>query len=79
MFNLGNPEVHDMLSKVVGRIASAVAFSMLAMSLFAQYRAGIQGSMLDSQGDTINAASVTLTNKVTNRMRRVSYEKKTKR
>ncbi len=63
-----------MLSKLARRIASVVAFSMLAVSTFAQYRAGIQGTVLDSQGDSINAATVTLTNKETNRTQTVTTD-----
>jgi hypothetical protein len=54
------------LSKIVCLIT---IFSALAASTLAQYRAGIQGAVLDAQGDTINAATVTLTNKETNRKR----------
>jgi Carboxypeptidase regulatory-like domain/TonB dependent receptor len=63
-----------MLSKVARRIAFVVAFSMVAVSTFAQYRAGIQGTVLDSQGDSINAATVTLTNKETNRTQTVTTD-----
>jgi carboxypeptidase family protein len=46
----------------------SLAFFLLAVATFAQYRAGIQGSVLDAQGDTINAATVTLSNKETGRV-----------
>ena len=46
----------------------SLAFFLLAAATFAQYRAGIQGSVLDPQGDTINAATVTLSNKETGRV-----------
>src|ERR1700753_1451497 len=61
-----------MLPKSLRRVASLCAcsftFFLIAISTFAQYRAGIQGSVLDAQGDTINAATVTLTNKETGRV-----------
>jgi hypothetical protein len=41
---------------------------LFAFSAFAQYRAGIQGSVLDPQGNAITGAAVTLTNKETNRL-----------
>jgi hypothetical protein len=40
----------------------------------AQYRAGIQGVVLDAQGDTVAAASVTLTNLDTNKTVQVSSD-----
>src|SRR5580700_944064 len=61
-----------MSSKSLRRVVSFLAFFLPAFSTFAQYRAGIQGSVLDPQGDTINAATVTLTNKETNRTQTVT-------
>src|ERR1700753_3012086 len=58
----------DSVRRVVSLCACSIAFLLLAVATFAQYRAGIQGSVLDAQGDTINAASVTLTNKETGRI-----------
>src|ERR1700760_726354 len=49
-------------------ITASIAFLFFTISTFGQYRAGIQGSVLDPQGDTINAATVTLTNKETGRV-----------
>ncbi|HUE43657.1 MAG TPA: TonB-dependent receptor [Candidatus Sulfotelmatobacter sp.] len=58
----------DSVRRVVSWCACSIAFLLLAVSTFAQYRAGIQGSVLDPQGDTITAATVTLTNKETGRV-----------
>jgi hypothetical protein len=58
----------DSVRRVASSCVCSIAFLLLAVSTFAQYRAGIQGSVLDSQGDTINAATVTLTNKETGRV-----------
>src|SRR5579871_5257649 len=54
--------------RVVHLCVCAFAFLLFSIVTFAQYRAGIQGSVLDAQGDTINAATVTLTNKETGRV-----------
>ena len=58
----------DSVRRVVSLCVCSFAFFLLAVTTFAQYRAGIQGSVLDAQGDTINAATVTLTNKETGRV-----------
>ncbi len=58
----------DSVRRVVYLCACSFAFFLFALTTFAQYRAGIQGSVLDAQGDTINAATVTLTNKETGRI-----------
>src|SRR5580692_2333840 len=58
----------DSVRRIVSLCACSFAFFLLAVATFAQYRAGIQGSVLDAQGDTINAATVTLTNKETGRV-----------
>src|ERR1700744_2776779 len=58
----------DSVRRVVSLCVCSFAFFLLAVTTFAQYRAGIQGSVLDAQGDTINAATVTLTNKETGRI-----------
>src|SRR5580704_2325384 len=60
-----------MSSKSFGRCVSVFAFFLFAISTFAQYRAGIQGSALDPQGNTISGATVTLTNKETSRTQTV--------
>ena len=58
----------DSVRRVVYLCACSFAFFLFALTTFAQYRAGIQGSVLDAQGDTINAATVTLSNKETGRV-----------
>src|ERR1700761_5450901 len=58
----------DSVRRVVYSCVCSFAFLFLAAVTFAQYRAGIQGSVLDAQGDTIYAATVTLTNKETGRV-----------
>jgi hypothetical protein len=57
-----------MNSKLLLRMV-LVLFSLLVSlpAAFAQYRAGIQGVVLDAQGNTITGATVTLTNKETGR------------
>src|SRR3984885_4611841 len=64
----------DSVRGVVYSCFCSLAFFLLAVATFAQYRAGIQGSVLDTQGDTINAATVTLTNKETNRIQTVTTD-----
>lgn len=51
-----------------------LAFLTCALSALAQYRAGIQGSVLDPQGSAISGATVTLTNKETNREQKVTTD-----
>ena len=51
-----------------------LASFVVAVSTFAQYRAGIQGSVLDPQGDAISGATVTLVNKETNRTQTVTSD-----
>src|SRR3954454_19978589 len=58
----------ESVRRVASLCACSIAFLLLAVATFAQYRAGIQGSVLDPQGDTVNAATVTLTNKETGRV-----------
>src|ERR1700722_2441078 len=58
----------DSVRRVAFWCVCSIAFLLLAVSTFAQYRAGIQGSVLNPQGDTITAATVTLTNKETGRV-----------
>jgi hypothetical protein len=48
--------------------------AVCAFSTFAQYRAGIQGSVLDPQGAAISGATLTLTNKETNRVQTVTTD-----
>jgi hypothetical protein len=55
------------IRKFVCSCVLTFATLLLAVSAFAQYRAGIQGSVLDPQGETISAATVILTNKETGR------------
>jgi uncharacterized surface anchored protein len=79
MFIPGDLEVKAMSSKPLRRVVSAFAFFLLAfflvtLSTFAQYRAGIQGSVLDPQGDAISGATVTLVNKETNRTQTVTSD-----
>src|SRR5258707_8767943 len=45
----------------------AVVVAVCGVSVFAQYRAGIQGTVLDPQNTSISGAPVTLINKETNR------------
>ena len=45
----------------------AVVFVVCAVGAVAQYRAGIQGTVLDPQNTAISGATVTLTNKETGR------------
>src|ERR1700704_5846214 len=57
------------LGKFACRIAFLLAFSTLIVyGAHAQYRAGIQGTVLDSQGNSIEGATVTLTNQETNKV-----------
>jgi hypothetical protein len=51
-----------------------LAFFLVTLSTFAQYLAGIQGSVLDPQGDAISGATVTLVNKETNRTQTVTSD-----
>src|SRR3984893_14655013 len=48
-------------------ILCAFVFVVCAASVFAQYRAGIQGTVLDSQNTAISGATVTMISKETNR------------
>src|SRR3984893_12257685 len=55
-----------MTCKLVLRFWLMLSFLLLSFSIaHAQYRAGIQGVVLDAQGNTISGATVTLTNKET--------------
>src|SRR3984893_8235228 len=55
-----------MTCKLVLRFWLILSFLLLSFSIaHAQYRAGIQGVVLDAQGNTISGATVTLTNKET--------------
>jgi hypothetical protein len=55
-----------MTCKLVLRFGLMLPFLLLSFSIaHAQYRAGIQGVVLDAQGNTISGATVTLTNKET--------------
>ncbi|HTC67238.1 MAG TPA: TonB-dependent receptor [Candidatus Acidoferrum sp.] len=54
--------------KFVFRIAFLLAcLTVIVTGAHAQYRAGIQGTVLDSQGNTIEGATVTLTNQETSK------------
>jgi len=48
--------------------------AILSPGAVAQYRAGIQGVVLDTQGDTIAGATVTLTNLETDKTIQVSSQ-----
>jgi len=63
-----------MSSESFRRCVSVFGFFLFAISTFAQYRAGIQGSVLDPQGNTISGATVTLTNKETSRTQTVTTD-----
>src|SRR6266853_2444613 len=57
-----------MISKSVLRIVLVLFSLVLSIPITqAQYRAGIQGVVLDAQGNTITGATVTLTSKETNK------------
>src|SRR5258707_15822357 len=63
------------MGKIVSRaLLSLIALGVLLPGAFAQYRAGIQGVILDIQGDTVSGATVTLTNLETNKTSQVSSE-----
>src|ERR1700693_4810356 len=49
-----------------------VCLSLIVAGAHAQYRAGIQGTILDSQGNTVEVATVTLTNKETNKVSQIT-------
>jgi hypothetical protein len=49
------------------KLVCVIVFVLCAFSARAQYRAGIQGTVLDPQGSSITGATVTLRNKETNR------------
>ena len=56
-----------------GKFVLRIAFLLVCLTLLlpgahAQYRAGIQGTVLDSQGNTVEGANVTLTNKETGKV-----------
>ena len=55
--------------KFVFRIAFLLAcVTVIVTGVHAQYRAGIQGTVLDSQGNSVEGATVTLTNQETNKV-----------
>ncbi len=63
----------------MGKIVIRGMLSLIWLSVFlpgasAQYRAGIQGVILDAQGEAVPAATVTLTNLETNKTSEVSSE-----
>jgi hypothetical protein len=47
---------------------------LLTLTALAQYRAGIQGVVLDSQGNSVDGATITLTNKETNKTNQVTSD-----
>src|ERR1700730_6422691 len=56
-----------------GKLGFRLAFfvlclTVLAPGVHAQFRGGIQGSVLDTQGAAVDGATVTLTNKETNKV-----------
>jgi len=59
---------------VVLGFAFLLCFSIFLPNAAAQYRAGIKGVILDPQGNTIAAATVTLTNLETNKTEQVSSD-----
>ena len=64
-------KIGKLLAYGLSVVASLYAFTPLAT---AQYRAGIQGHVLDPQGNAISAASVTLTNLETNKTQQISSD-----
>jgi len=48
------------------KLLVAILLSFSAISAFAQFRAGIQGVLVDPQGEVVGGATVTLTSKETN-------------
>jgi len=64
------------LAKYFLRTALLLAcLSFLVTAAHAQYRAGIQGVVLDSQGASVPGATVTLTNKETNQIRTATADR----
>src|ERR1700693_851566 len=60
-----------------GKFAFRLAFSLLCLTVVvagahAQYRAGIQGTILDSQGNTVEGANVTLVNQETGKTSQIA-------
>src|SRR5215469_4518870 len=58
-------------------VRGLLLLAVLGVSLpcgVAQYRAGIQGTVLDQQGDSVPAATVTLTNLETNKTQQISSD-----
>src|SRR6202162_3326656 len=49
-----------------------VCLSLIVAGAHAQYRAGIQGTILDSQGNTVEGATVTLTNQETAKVSQIA-------
>jgi Carboxypeptidase regulatory-like domain/TonB dependent receptor len=63
------------MRKIASRgLLSLLCLGVLLPGAFAQYRAGIQGVVLDAQGDAIAGATVTLTNLETNKTSQVSSD-----
>src|ERR1700739_2223988 len=63
------------MGKIVSRaLLSLIWLAVLLPGASAQFRAGIQGVVLDTQGDTVPAATVTLTNLETNKTSQVSTD-----
>src|SRR3954471_24993205 len=52
--------------RAYGPLASFVIILMCALAGFAQFRAGVEGTVTDPAGGTVAGATVTLTNKETN-------------
>lgn len=55
-----------MKARIWGWVAVAVCFALFGPSAQAQYHAGLQGTVLDSQGAVVSGATVTLLNLETN-------------
>jgi carboxypeptidase family protein len=56
----------QMKARIWGWVAVVVCFALFLPSAQAQYRAGLQGTVLDSQGAVVSGAKVTLLNLETN-------------
>jgi hypothetical protein len=56
-----------MKARIWGWVAVVVCFALFLPSAQAQYRAGLQGTVLDPQGSVVSGATVTLVNPETNK------------
>jgi hypothetical protein len=62
------------MGRIVKGLLSLICLSVLLPGASAQYRAGIEGVILDTQGNTVPGATVTLTNLETNKTLQISSE-----